>query len=305
MASAPDRAVARLDGPMTARHHSIANGRRGAGRSRWLVGLLLPAALSLTIAAGRPAAADADALDQIKMRGVLVVGTKADYQPFGFRDSNGAIVGFEPDLARDIASVLGVRLELVPVTATNRIVLLADGKLDLVIATMNDTPERRKQVDFVQPSYYASGVNVLAPKLLQVHVWQQLRGKQICTIEGAFYVEEIKRRYEPELVTFANTGDMYDALLRGRCLAVVYDDTAIIGKLQSPDWRAFEMPLRSILVEPWGMAVRPGEARLEQVLSDCVREWHHSGRIVALEERWNIPKSGFAAEMRQKYAEDQ
>lgn len=283
---------------MTARGKATARRHDMAGWSRRLAG-----AVALALAAGlATGGARADALDQIQARAKLVVGTKADYPPFGFRDDTGAIVGFEPDLARDIATALGVQLELVPVTASNRLTLLTDGTLDLVIATMNDTPERRKLVDFVQPSYYASGVNVLAPKSLQLHVWQQLRGRPICTIEGVFYVPEIKQRYEPEILTFKTTGEMYDALRAGSCFSVVYDDTAIIGMLQSPDWRAFEMPLRSILLEPWGMAVRHAETRLEKLLSDRVTDWHRSDRIGELEERWKIPRSLFATEMHQKYA---
>jgi polar amino acid transport system substrate-binding protein len=270
---------------------------------RWhrLAGALVLAAVSLLPAAG----AKADALDQIKARGVLVVGTKADYQPFGFRDASGAIVGFEPDLAKEIAVALGVRLELVPVVSSTRIQLLTEGKLDLIIATMNDTPERRKLVDIVRPSYYASGVNTLAPRSLHLHVWQQLRSKPICTIDGAFYVEDIKQRYEPEVVTFKSTVEMYDALTRQRCVSVVYDDTAIIGQLQNPAWREFEMPLLSIMVEPWGMGVRLGESRLETALSDQVKEWHRTGRIVALEAQWHIPHSGFAEEMHRKFMEPQ
>lgn len=284
---------------MGAKRDTTADGRGVASQSRGFAAAIVLAAATL-LAAG---AARADALDQIQARGALVVGTKADYIPFGFRNASGAIVGFEPDLASDIATKLGVKLELVPVLASNRIALLTDGKLDLVIATMNDTPERRKLVDFVQPSYYASGVNALAPKSLHLHVWQQLRAKPICSVEGAFYLPDLKQRYELDLVTFKNTDEMYEALKRGRCVSVVYDDTAIIGQLQSPDWREFEMPLLSILVEPWGMAVRPGEARLEKALSDVVKEWHRTGRIVALEERWHIPHSGFAEEMHEKYAD--
>jgi polar amino acid transport system substrate-binding protein len=277
--------------------------RGPAPRSRRIVWAL---ALALAIAASAPIGlAKADVLDQIRAHGVLVVGTKGDYQPFGFRDASGAIVGFEPDLARDVAKTLGVTLELVAVTATTRIVLLTERKLDLVIATMNDTPERRKQVDFVEPSYYASGVNALAPKSMKLHVWQQLRTKMICTIDGAFYVQEIKQRYGPEVLMFKTTGEMYDALRHDRCASAVYDDTAIIGKLQSPDWRDFEMPLRSILVEPWAMAVKPGESRLEAVLSDVVKGWHRTGRIEALEQQWGIPKSAFADEMHKRYAGSQ
>jgi len=275
--------------------------KRAPALSSLLAGLLLAAA-QLLVAAGR---AEADALDQVVAKGVLVVGTKADYQPFGFRDDSGTIVGFEPDLARDIAAALDVKLELVPVVASNRISLLVEGKLDLIIATMNDTPERRKLIDIVEPGYYASGVNALAPRSLHLHVWQQLRGKPVCMIERAFYIEAITERYEPEVLSFKTTGDMYDALMRARCQAVIYDDTAIVGQLQKPDWRDYEMPLLSIMVEPWGMGIRLGEARLEKRLSDQIREWHRSGRIAALEERWHIPHSAFAEDMHRKYVETQ
>ena len=45
--------------------------------------------------------ARADALDDIKKRGTLIVGVKADYKPYGFREPSGAIIGIEPDLAAD------------------------------------------------------------------------------------------------------------------------------------------------------------------------------------------------------------
>ncbi len=259
--------------------------------------------MAASLLPARPVAADA--LDDIASRGVLVVGTKADYQPFGFRDETGAIVGFEPDLAHEIADGLGVKLELVPVVSSNRIPLLVDGKLDLIIATMNDTPERRKLIDIIDPGYYASGVNALAARSVHLHVWQQLRGKPVCMIDGSFYISDITQRYEPEVIPFKNTADMYDALMRERCHAVVYDDTAIVGRLQSSDWRDYEMPLLSIMVEPWGIGVRLGEARLEKRLSDQVKEWHRSGRIAALEDRWHIPHSAFAEEMHRRYVETQ
>jgi polar amino acid transport system substrate-binding protein len=81
----------------------------------------------------------AQTLDKIKERGVLVVGTKADYKPFGFRDPTGAIIGFEPDLAKDVADRLGVKLQVEPVVSANRMQFLQQGKIDLMLATMNVT----------------------------------------------------------------------------------------------------------------------------------------------------------------------
>jgi len=69
-------------------------------------------ALALAAAFVWTTGANADVLDDVKKRGKLVVGVKADYKPFGFRDPSGAIVGLEPDLAADVAKKLGVELEL-------------------------------------------------------------------------------------------------------------------------------------------------------------------------------------------------
>ena len=84
----------------------------------------------------------ADVVDDIKARGKLIVGVKADYKPYGFRDTSGKIVGIEPELAQEVADMLGVKLELVPVVASNRMEFLKQGKIDLMIATMTDRPDR-------------------------------------------------------------------------------------------------------------------------------------------------------------------
>ncbi len=87
--------------------------------------LLIAAGLAL-LAGALPA--KADVLENVKKKGVLVVGVKADYKPFGFRDPSGAIVGIEPDLAADVAKRLGVKLELVPVVSSNRIEFLQQAR---------------------------------------------------------------------------------------------------------------------------------------------------------------------------------
>ena len=67
-------------------------------------------------------------IDEIKARGTVVVGGKADYKPFGFREADGKIVGFATDLAEDLAKQLGVKLEPVPTTAANQIQFVEQGR---------------------------------------------------------------------------------------------------------------------------------------------------------------------------------
>ena len=60
-----------------------------------------------------------DRFKKVLERGKVVVGVKADYKPWGFRDSGGKLVGMEIDMAQDVADALGVELELVPVQSSS------------------------------------------------------------------------------------------------------------------------------------------------------------------------------------------
>ena len=242
----------------------------------------------------------AQTLDRIKQRGVLVVGTKADYKPFGFRDTSGAIVGFEPDLARDVAARLGARLDLEPVVSSNRMQFLQQGKIDLMLATMNVTAERRQTVGVIDPSYYASGVNVLAVKKASLKTWEGLKGQKICAIQGAWYNKVVAEKYGADIVAFRGQAESETALLQGNCIGWMYDDTAFLERLGEPKWAAFEMPLETILDEPWGAAVKHEERNgpWVQLMATIVTDWHRSGKLIEVEQKWKIPPSAFLKRMR-------
>lgn len=259
-------------------------------------GLLVALVMGVSAAAAR-----ADVVDDIKKRGTLIVGSKADYKPYGFLDPSGKIVGLEPDLAADVAKKLGVKLELVPVVSSNRMQFLQQGKIDLLIATMSDTEERRKVVLAVDPNYYSSGTNILASKKYGFKKWEDLKGKPVCGIQGAFYNRKTQQEFGAKIVAFKGTAEVYNALKAGRCVAFVYDDAALVGKLQDPAWKGYEMPLKTIDDVPWMIAVKPGEKRFQTLMSEMIKNWHASGRILELEKKWGIKNTPFALKMHEKY----
>jgi polar amino acid transport system substrate-binding protein len=246
-------------------------------------------------------AVNADILDTIKERGKLIVGVKADYKPYGFLDTSGAIIGIEPELAKDVADKLGVGIEFVPVVSSNRMQFLEQGKVDLMIATMTDKPDRRKVVKIIDPNYYSSGTNVLALKSLGLKTWEDLRGKPVCGIQGAFYNKATSQNYGAEIVAFKGTAEAYSALKAGNCAAFVYDDSAIVAKVADPDWADYEMPLATIDDAPWGLAVALGEDNFAALMSEMTINWHKTGRILELETKWGVVNTPFAIAMHDKY----
>jgi len=240
-------------------------------------------------------------LDDIKKRGTLIVGVKADYKPYGFRDPSGGIVGIEPDLAADVAKRLGVKLELVPVVSSNRMQFLEQDKIDLMIATMNDKPDRRKVVYIVEPSYYSSGVNILAPKSAKLKDWGDLKGKKVCMIQGAWYNKQIQQDYGADIVAFKGTAEVYSALKGNNCVGFVYDDTLVMANLLEPEWKDYEMPLKTILDDPWGLAVKLGDESFYKFMSNTVADWHRTGLIVQLEKKYGLQNTAFAIKMNADY----
>jgi len=151
--------------------------------------------------------ASADVLDTIKERGKLIVGVKADYIPYGYLDTSGAIIGIEPDLAKDVADKLGVDIEYVPVVSSNRMQFLEQGKIDLMIATMTDKPDRRKVVKIVDPNYYSSGTNILALKALGLKLKPTRRSK----------VEIVPHSYMTTALLSQKSRKMPGAIMRCHC----------------------------------------------------------------------------------------
>jgi polar amino acid transport system substrate-binding protein len=129
-----------------------------------------------------------------------------------------------------------------------------------------------------------------------------LKGKKVCLIQGSFYNKELQEKYGVEGVAFPGTAEAYSALRNGNCVAFAYDDTAIVGELQKPEWKDYDMPLDSILIQPWGLAVKQGEKAFADFMSKTVTDWHKTGFVEQLEKKYGIKPTKFAQEMHEKYS---
>ena len=259
-------------------------------------------AFVLALWATAPASAR-DTMADIKARGKLVVGVKTDYKPWGFLDASGKVVGLEPDLAADVAKRLSKELgtpigvEYVPVVASNRMQFLQQGRIDLMIATMSHTKEREALVGIVNPDYYADGADILAKKGSGLRSWDDVKGKPICGIQGAFYNKDLQDKYGATLVAFPGTAEALNALKQGNCIGLLYDNAFTLARAQEPDWSGYDKPLPQIDVTPWGLAVDKSDDKFMAFMSNVVKDWHKTGTIIALEKKYGIPPSDWSKKM--------
>lgn len=103
---------------------------------------------------------------QISNRGFLIVGIQDNNSPLAYRNKDNELVGFEVDLARQLAlKLLGSKdkVKLIPLKNTDRLEALWQDRVDMVIAQMTITTNRSRLVVF-SPSYYTDRVVIIYPK---------------------------------------------------------------------------------------------------------------------------------------------
>jgi arginine/lysine/histidine transporter system substrate-binding protein len=133
-------------------------------------------------------------------KGTLTIGTSADYPPYEFhKEINGkdTIVGFDIMIAEEIAKDLGLKIELKDMKFEGLLAALQGKKVDLVIAGMNPTPDRAKEVNFSKTYYTAvQAVMVRAEDKDKLKSFADLSGKKVgvqkATTQEKIAQEQIK-----------------------------------------------------------------------------------------------------------------
>src|SRR5260370_27364132 len=126
-------------------------------------------------------------LETVKKRGKLIAGVKTDFPPFGTVDAAGKNVGFDVDVAHRFARALfddEQQVELVAVTSGNRIPFLQTGKIDIIIATVTITAERRQAVDVSEPSFMSGSLRRV-PKASSGRSLDDMAGETVAVVQGA------------------------------------------------------------------------------------------------------------------------
>ncbi len=256
---------------------------------------VLVAALA-AVAVGVAAVAAAAAVTPppaIKSAGKIVFCTDATYPPE--ESLNGTtFLGSDIDLATDIAAQMGVKASFKNTTFDSIIAALKTKKCDAVISGMNDTPARRKQVDFVD--YLKVGQSILVKKGNPKHIAKlaDLAGKSVSVESGttdrdflaaqsAKLVKEGKKAIN--IKTFPKDTDAAAALKAGRVDAY-FGDSPVAVYYASRD-KSFQIGGAPIAPIPIGIATRKGDP-LGAATQKAINALYANGTIKKIVAKWGM-----------------
>jgi polar amino acid transport system substrate-binding protein len=241
-----------------------------------------------------PAHADAT-LDKIKQRGKLAVGVDGVGPPFGTLDpATGRLIGFQVDLARDLAKRLGVELEVVPVLASTRVQFLQAGKVDLLIANIQWTKERDQILSFAPTPYNLVGAGAIVAKNSGIHRWEDLRGKVACVSQGSNFTKPLLVTYGAIVKGLRGIPESLLALKGGTCAASVHIYPAMHYTLSgesAAQWKDYTLATTEQLIpSPTVIWTRRGESDTQAFVDKSIHEWHRSGSLLALALKYGVPE---------------
>ncbi len=217
----------------------------------------------------------------------ITIGTDTSFVPFEFlNQDSGEYEGFDIDLVKAIAEKIGIEYELKPMDFNGLIPALQTGNLDMAIAGMTITDERKKVVDFTRP-YYDAGLYILVRSdENSIKGVEDLKGKVVATKQGttsfnyASKLDGLK-----EVRPFPNIDQAYMELEKGSADAVIYDSPNVLYYIKTKGKGKVKTVGDLLQAESYGIAFPKGSPLRDKV-DDALGELMEDGTYEKLYVKW-------------------
>lgn len=184
----------------------------------------------LFIAAATMAAFDAPLAQE--QQATIRIAVEGKFPPFNYLDSNGALQGFDVEVAQALCTAMQAQCQLVVQVWDDMIPGLLDSKYDAIVSSMSMSAERREQVAFTA-RYYDSPTIFITSKTSPMTEFtpEQLAGKRLGVTLATAQEAYAKHFYgDASIVVFAESPDLYQGLADGKVDVILED------KLAAYDW---------------------------------------------------------------------
>ena len=240
------------------------------------------------------AAAQADALEDIKAAGELKFGLEAQYRPFEFRDENNNIVGYDIDLGYAFAASLGVTAVPVDTNWSTVLESLYSGQFNMVLGGMTATQVRYEKVNFSVP-YMDAASGLLVTKASGITDFAGLAGKAVGAGAGTTQIDMLNGcataksvTFDGDIQTFDNDALAYEALATGRIMGYA---SSIVSLLEcakaNPDLMAMPWNCDGTFEGAWtAAAFRKEDDTLRAAFDAFIAGMAASGELEALQMKW-------------------
>jgi ABC-type amino acid transport substrate-binding protein len=227
--------------------------------------------------------------DAVLKAGKLRVAVDSTYPPMEFESKEGKIIGLDIDLAKELAKVLKVEAEFIVMPWDGILAGLQSNRYDIIMSSMNITPERQAQVNFV-PYIKMGQVFVIKANTKAVTNDNDLAGRVVAVqVDTTSFsaVESISKKgiKIKSIKTFPGATETFSALKSNQADVIVTDEA--VGKYYAGlDAKTFKVSGIAIQPEPIGIAVRKSDSKLYSALMGAVQTIQKNGTYSKIYQQW-------------------
>lgn len=227
-----------------------------------------------------------NALQTIQNKGEIIIGLDDTFAPMGFRDEKGNIIGFDIDLANEIAKRMGVKAIFKPCEWDGIIFDLRSKKIDLIWNGLTITPQREQQIAFSTP--YFDDDQIVIVKDSQIKSFENLKGKNIGVQLGSASYFAFENSNLSKITGNINKySTNVEALLdleAGRTDAVIVD--AVVGKYYVAKKDGFTILNEVLDKQQMGIGMRKQDLTLKNKIDQTLSDMKADGSFNEIYQKW-------------------
>jgi polar amino acid transport system substrate-binding protein len=230
-----------------------------------------------------------NSLSDLQKRGTFVLGLDDSFPPLGFRDENNEIVGYDIDLAKEVAVRLGVEFKAQPIDWSAKEQELNTGKIDCIWNGFTMTPEREAVLAFTKP-YLDNAQVVVVRKDSGCNALADLTGKSIGLQSGSSAAEAVEGNlsFKNELKNIVEFKDNITALNDleiGGVSGVVMDRVVAEYSIKATG-KPFVILTEGLAPEEYGVAFRKNDIILRDSVQSILDDMAKDGTVAKISTKW-------------------
>ena len=234
-------------------------------------------------------AVEDNSLAALKERGVFVLGLDASFPPMGFTDDDGNIVGYDIDLAKEVASRLGVEFKAQPIDWDAKEMELSTGNIDCIWNGFTITDERKETLEMTKPYLNneqvlvvkkGSGINSLKAAAGKIIGVQKSSSAQTAIQDNKEFAASIK-----ETVLYPENLIALNDLEIGGVDGVVMDSVVAAYDIKASG-KPLEIVREVLKNEAYGVGFRKNEISLRDEVQRILEEMAKDGTVAAISVKW-------------------
>lgn len=230
-----------------------------------------------------------NSLEALKARGVFVLGLDDSFPPMGFRNDDDEIVGFDIDLAKEVASRLGVEFKAQPIDWDAKEMELSTGKIDCIWNGLTITAEREAALAMTKP-YLNNDQVIVVQEKSKFEKLEDFKGKSIGLQSGSSAQDAVNDNADfsaslKQTILFKENITALNDLTIGGVDGVVMDSIVAAYDI-SQSKKPLRLVKEVLANEAYGIAFRKNDLKLRDAVQATLEAMKADGTVEKISTKW-------------------